>query len=135
MNVCCKRLRSGDASPFEILMLGWQDGLTGGMAHCVSCGATYHFEMVSWDADQEVRVYGFREVSRPSYDEIMALHSLPLPAARDAWERGAAIVLKTRDALATSFERTLYVAATDLAKKIIAARQVDFALWKEVLAL
>jgi hypothetical protein len=130
--VCCRDLHSGDESPFEILMLGWQDGLTSGMARCRSCGTTFHFEMVAWDGEQEIRIYGFREVSRASYDAVASLHAGP-PADTHSRERADALTLKVRDALATSFERMLYVAAKALAQKIVAARWIEFALWKEML--
>jgi hypothetical protein len=57
-NTCCKSLRSGDASPFEIVTLGWYDGPKSGMASCRSCGLAYNFEMLAWDSEQENRIYG-----------------------------------------------------------------------------
>jgi len=130
--VCCKNLGRGD-SPFEIIMLGWQDGLTSGMARCRACGTTYHFEMVAWDQEQEVRIYGFREVSQASYDAVVALHLAP-SVTENPLERSDALALKARDALATGFERIFYAAATNLAKEVIAARRVGFTAWKELLA-
>jgi hypothetical protein len=76
--------------------------------------------MVAWDDEQETRIYGFREVSRSTYDAVATLASVP-PPAEHARDRSDELTLKVRDALATSFERTFYVAAADLAKTIVAA--------------
>lgn len=62
--VCCQTLRTRAGSPFEVAMLGWYDGVTSAMARCRACGRHYHVEMVAWDGEHEVRVYGFREVSQ-----------------------------------------------------------------------
>jgi hypothetical protein len=131
-DICCRKMDRGGPSPFEIVMLGWQDGLTSGMARCRSCGSTYHFEMVAWDAEQEVRIYGFRDVSQASYDAIATLNANPVAPER-AKERSDALTLRTRDALATSFERTLFVAAVDLTEVLLTARKIDFPTWKELL--
>ena len=114
-------------------MLGWADGLTSGMARCRLCDFTYHFEMVAWDAEQEVRVYGFREVSRASYDAIVALDAVT-PALDRVGERADVLTLRTRDALATSFERRLFVAASDLARTVIAAKIIEFSAWRTILS-
>lgn len=72
-DVCCQTIEDRGPSPFEVSMLGWHDGLTDGMAQCRTCARAYHVEMVAWDNDQEVRVYGLKEVSRPSYDAVVAM--------------------------------------------------------------
>ena len=63
------------------------------MARCRLCDSTYHFEMVAWDAEQEVRVYGFREVSRASYDAIVTLDAIT-PVLDGIAERVDGLALK-----------------------------------------
>ena len=89
--------------------------------------------MVAWDAEQEVRVYGFREVSRASYDAIVTLDAIK-PALDGIAERADALALKARNALATSSERPLFIAASDLAKTVIAARRITFSAWQTILS-
>jgi hypothetical protein len=91
--------------------------------------------MVAWDDEQEVRVYGFKEVSRHSYDGVVAVNTLPAPSPAQAQERSDLVTLRVRDALATSFERTLFVAATDLAKEIRGVRRLTFSSWASMLDL
>jgi hypothetical protein len=131
---CCQHLRDAGPSPFEVVMLGWHDGITSGMARCRVCGRTYHFDLVAWDADQEVRVYAFKAVSSASYDAVARLQARPTEA-NDAMSRGDEITLRVRDALATAFERKLLVAATDVAKYVLSARSVGFEDWSAMLGM
>ena len=135
ISVCCQMLRGCSPSPFEIAMLGWHDGITSGMARCRTCGATYHVEMLAWDDNQEMRVYGFKEVSRQSYDAFMSLQTLPAPLPQQLQERSDALTLRVRDALATAFECTLCVAAMDLSTEIRAARKMTFPIWASLFDL
>jgi hypothetical protein len=91
--------------------------------------------MVAWDDDREVRVYGFKEISQKSYEAFMAIHTMPVPSPSQVQERSDALTLRTRDALATSFERGLYMAAIDLSKEIRAVRRLTFSSWASLLAL
>jgi hypothetical protein len=132
-DACCQTIEGHCPSPFEISTLGWHDGLTSGMARCRECARCYHVEMVAWDHEQEVRVYGFREISRASYDTFMAVQASGVPSPQQAIDRSDELALRERDALATGFERTLYVAAVDLMKEILGSRRVPFSLWASLL--
>lgn len=114
-------------------MLGWYDGVTSAMARCRRCVRHYHVEMVAWDDEHEVRVYGFREVSRESYERVIEAQALAASHAEEIRERADVIALCVRDALATSFERILYVAAIDLAIEVIAAQLFAFPAWAALL--
>jgi hypothetical protein len=134
-NQCCRTMVAGE-SPFDILELGYLDGLTGGMARCRACGATYDFQMVAWDQEQEVRVYGFRPIRAEHYDRMVALSAEIAgwrPGERDYRKGSDALTLRRRDALSSSYEVTLLVASTDLCKRITAVRRMEFATWKETL--
>jgi hypothetical protein len=90
--------------------------------------------MVAWDDEHNVRIYGLQEISKDSYDAIVALNAQPV-AESQFQARADALTLRTRDALATSFERLLFIVSSDLEKSVLAARRIDFALWTEVLGL
>jgi len=132
---CCRNLAVSDKSPFEVSMLGWYDGLTSGLAKCRICDRTYHFELIAQDAEGEVRLYGFKEVSHSCYDAIVGLLVGPVPPAEQAREFGDQVMLRVRDALATNLERKLFVASTDLTKVILSAQIVDFDRWESILGL
>jgi hypothetical protein len=130
--ICCQRLSKGP-SPFEVSMLGWYDGVTSGVAKCRACGRTYHFEMLAWDDEQEMRVYAFKEVTKATYDAIVLLLDAPPPTPERAAEFGDVVALRVRDALITNPERNLLVLAANLATFIESARVADFAQWKELI--
>jgi len=133
-NTCCKRLRIGDVSPFEIVMLGWYDGLHNGMASCRTCGLAYNFEMLAWDSERETRIYGFRQVSRGSYDAIAVLAALPSPEPAQLRDRLDKMAVLLRDSLASSLEWNLYIKSTDLSKEILTAKYIDFSTWNSILS-
>jgi len=114
-------------------MLGWQDGLTSGMARCRECGRTYHFDLVAWDEDQDWRLYGFKEVTAASYQAVVTLLTAGSPAPERAREHIDLVTLRVRDALATSHERKLLVLARDLEKSIESARMVEFEEWTRLM--
>jgi hypothetical protein len=115
-------------------MLGWYDGLTSGMARCRTCGRTYHVEMVAWDHENRIRVFGLREVSRFSYEIIERLNAVSV-TGNQVSEHANAIALLVRDALATSFERTLFVVSEDLCTTILAAKVISFSEWVPIIGL
>lgn len=116
-------------------MLGWYDGLTSGVARCRGCDRTYHFELMSHDTSDEMRLFGFKEVSHSAYDAIVALLATQPASAQQGRELGDQVILRVRDALATSLERNLFVASTDLGSLIQSARILDFERWKSILGL
>jgi hypothetical protein len=132
--VCCRMPASNVASPFEVAMFGWHDGVTSGMARCRSCGQAYWFATVSEDGEG-IRVYGFREIGLDSYQAYLRVHTLSVPGPGDVHARSDALALLVRDALSTNEECTLYVAAIDLTEKIIASRRVSFSFWASLLQL
>lgn len=133
-NACCKRLTRDEPSPFELVQLGWWDGLTSGMARCRACSATYYFDMISWAFEHEVRIYGFREISRAGYDSVEELCAGPAPSADQRQQHDAALLRRVRDALATNYETSLYVASANLAERIVSARTISFDAWMGILA-
>jgi hypothetical protein len=126
---CCSRLQRG-ASPFIVLALGWHDGPTTGLARCADCGQTYHFEMLDWDDEQSTRVYAFAKIERDAYARLIAMHD---EIVTDGVAKANRMALATRDALAGTFGRSLYVIADDLGREIIACRELDFAGWKKLM--
>src|SRR5690349_3218015 len=127
--ICCQTIDNGGPSPFNVAALGWHDGLTEGMAECRRCHRTYHVEMVAWDDEHEFRIYGLREVSRKSYDDLMSVYNLTVPPVNQSKQRSDEIAVCTRDALASGLGRLLYVAAIDLTKEIRGAHRMSFSSW------
>lgn len=66
---------------------------------------------------------------------MIAAQALATSHPKEIGERVDAIALCVRDALATSFERILYVAAVDLAVEVIGAHVVAFPAWSALLGL
>lgn len=124
---CCSRLERG-ASPFTIIVLGWHDGPTSGLARCKACEQAFHFEMLAWDDEQTGRLYAFVKILSERYARLIAIHDEP---AEDGIAKSDRMALATRDALAGTFGRTLYVVAEDLERDIRGSRQPDFTAWKE----
>jgi transglutaminase-like putative cysteine protease len=116
-------------------MIGWYDGLTAGMARCRTCDRVYHFEMVAWDFEHNLRIYGFKEISRQSYDAFLQVFIQPATSPASASARGDALTLRVQQALATNPERELYIAASDLTESISGVRRITFADWSALLAL
>jgi hypothetical protein len=130
---CCQTLEGRAPSPFEIFMIGWHDGLTSGVARCRTCDRAYHFDMMAWDAEHEQRVYGFKEVSRRSYEAFVSMYTQATPSA-SAMDRSDVLTLCVRDALATNPERLLYIGAVDLATEVLGTRRLNFSDWSILLA-
>lgn len=126
---CCSRLVRGP-SPFVILALGWYDGPISGLARCKVCDQAFHFEMLAWDDEQAVRVYAFARINSEQYLRIVALQE---ESSDDGVSKANQMTLATRDALAGSFGRTLYVVAQDLGAEILSSRELDFAGWQEII--
>jgi len=105
------------------------------MASCRACGAAYHFEMLAWDSEHEMRIYGLRLVSRSSYEAIAALAAQAPPQPAHLRARLDEMALLVRDALATSYEWSLYIRTTDLSKEVLAVKRIDFWAWHAILAL
>ena len=131
---CCQRLEPGESSPFDIVALGYYDGATSGVAQCRACQRAYHFELLHWDDEQAVRVYGLLEIPEAAYHAIKRLQASPV-AEGDALIRGNELMLAVRDATAGSFERDLIVATEDLAREILSARRLTFNDWAAILML
>jgi hypothetical protein len=88
--------------------------------------------MVAWDEEHELRVYGLTEVTGEAFEKVASANAQPVVAERFQ-ERSDALTLLARDALATNVERSLYIIAGDLAKRILGSRRMDFATWTSVI--
>ena len=130
---CCQRLQPGARSPFELSVTGYHDGPLTGWARCRACGRTYHFEMVTWDDMQEVRVYAFARVTEEAYQKVRAIDSLPPPSLAELHEAMKALTLAEAEALQGVPERTLFVASVNLHQSILAAREMSVQVWESVL--
>lgn len=135
MNIdsCCKDLHAGDSSPFDIIALGWHDGILNGMARCRSCDCSYYFDMLAWDSDRDVRVYGLKLVSANSYAAVGALISELPPQVAQLQSSLDQIALRVRDSLASGFEWNLYIASADISRTILAARTIGYEDWISIL--
>jgi len=75
---CCLQFGAfweGD-SPFDRnIVLGYYDGPTGGVVRCGACGKGYKYDIVAWDATQEIRLYALCELAPGSFDAVEELLS------------------------------------------------------------
>jgi hypothetical protein len=128
---CCQHLKSGDPSPFELTVFGWYDGPTSGFAVCSGCDRVYHFELIATDEEVGERVYAFKEVSRASYDAVIAADASTRGGDTQQW--ADQVTLRTRDSLATGFERDLFVLTSDLQSSITAISRISVPRWRQIL--
>lgn len=81
--MCCLELykKGGFKSPFtKIIIFGYYDGPTAGIAYCNNCAIFYRFEMIGWDDYQAVRIYMLLPLESNDYIYIeQLLSSLELP--------------------------------------------------------
>lgn len=79
---CLDSYKKGDSkSPFtKIIIFGYYDGSTAGIAQCKNCATSYRFEMIAWDEYQDVRIYILLPLEANDYIHIeQLLSSLELP--------------------------------------------------------
>ncbi len=132
---CCRRLGPNDPSPFEILQLGWYDGLTSGLARCRACAATYFFQLLEWDGEREARVYGFQEINSTGYESVANLMQRGPQSTEGHPGYDDSVSRAVSAALGSGFEWSLYIASANLSDKIIAARKLTFDEWMAILGL
>ena len=118
---CCQAIRGPTLSPFEIIQLGYYDGVTEGLARCRVCATTYAFDTTC--GSDVRRVYGLARISEAHYLAVAA--ALERPPSLDGmqeWLRDVALL----DASVPSHkgERDLFVIADNLEVEIILARKV-----------
>lgn len=131
-NACpCRGMHERTRSPFEIVQLGWYDGITSGLAKCRECGQTFYFDMLGWDEEQWLRIYAFAAIAAESYEHVSRVDREGPSTAAGALAGADAVMLAVRDAVAGAFGRTMFVLAQDLEKEVLASRPVDFAALKD----
>ena len=128
----CAHILPGGISPFVIIMFGWQDGLTEGFARCSICAQSYHFSMLSWDTEQDERVFGFWRISEEAYDRIAALDASCKVGASNL-EVANLMNDAARNALATVFEVEFLLLSDNLSRNITAISSPSFSQWSAFL--
>src|SRR5579884_2430380 len=77
--LCCRELSSlsGSRSPFaKMVVLGFYDGPTSGVAECTHCDSVYVFDTLAWDDAQDMRIYALSSLPREAMDELVNLLSV-----------------------------------------------------------
>jgi hypothetical protein len=122
---CCQHISAPTRSPFEIVPLGRNDGVTDGLARCKFCGTTYAFDVVC--AEGDLRVYGFARIAEAHFLAVAsALRRPPPPVEKlQEWLRVVAQVETIVPRAASN--RDLFVLASNLEGQVLLARRVDFA--------
>jgi hypothetical protein len=72
MMTICEHLEaaSADYSPLNrMLVAGYYDGATEGLAECRTCGQTYAFRKLAWDDEQDIRIFALSNVNH-RFDDI-----------------------------------------------------------------
>jgi len=75
MRCCCGWVEAEPfpPKPFErMVVLEFYDGPTSGLLQCAACGAEYHFDMLDWDGDHEVRVFRLAALPAGSLDRFVS---------------------------------------------------------------
>jgi hypothetical protein len=134
---CCKSIAGAMnvISPFDrVISFSYYDGATSGITRCKTCGNEYVFELLSWDANQDIRIFGLSLVPSGSFEKISALGiKIDVPrwpewqpvltdkkliADQVALENEMKSVTSTKDPI------TLVVAAESLTQKINSVKNV-----------
>lgn len=129
--ICCQRLSSGTASPFDrIVSLGYYDGTTHGLARCRSCGKSYSYVLQAWDLEQDTRVYSMAEVSAATFDAFVSELSLEQRPSWPVWVPNFATpprpnsLLSTVKRLLEAHDPQFVIAASSPEKHITAFRNL-----------
>ena len=130
---CCRQLIAGP-SPFDIVVLGYYDGATSGVAKCRGCRRAYAFSLLGWDDERDVRVFGLSTIGDDAFDGIRRINNAPATPT-EARVRSNELTVAVRDATAGSFGIDLVVASMDLENVIVAARAVNFTDWAALLRI
>jgi len=73
---CCKSMfgKADFKSPFgKALDFSYYDGAKSGITKCSTCANAYYFELLSWDANQDVRICGLSLIAVGAFEKIMVL--------------------------------------------------------------
>lgn len=128
---CCQSISRVTPTPFEIIQMGWYDGITEGLAKCRTCGSTYTFDvMVSSDG---VRAYGFARIGESEYEAVATIAETSVPTANALQEWREAIALAAVRSTTYRGERHLLVVADDLEHEVKLATLVRFSPFLEFL--
>lgn len=85
--LCCNHLSGGKAtSPFgRVVALGYYDGPTSGVLQCATCPSVYRFEMLDWNAGQDVRVFSLARLPPGSLERVVDLCPKTRPPQWPIW--------------------------------------------------
>lgn len=134
--ICGRDLSSltGAPSPFgRIVALGHYDGPTSGVAECRDCPEAYRFEMLAWDAGQDLRVYSLAPLPPDSATELIRAIGAPNPPHWPVWvptwrfasrEREQGAQREVDRVLNRADPARFVIASADLATAILAARHL-----------
>jgi len=133
---CCQNLGglTESKSPFQrIISFDYHDGATAGAAQCAVCAGAYKYDMVDWDQNQDVRVFGFAPLPPDSFMKLTALcaalENPKWPIWSPKWQFSTEVL---RNSIETEIEQILgaagphefVLASRDLAQEIIACRDL-----------
>ena len=134
-SLCDKNFTGQIRSPFnKIIIFGYYDGATSGVAQCGNCSIAYRFEIVAWDSNQENRIYSLAAIDSETFNSIVRIMSKlgtpQWPCWIPRWEFGSDEEEKhTRyslDLLLQRASRANLVIATDhIEKEILLCREIE----------
>ena len=147
--VCCSNLATfpGAKSPFsKLVVLGYYDGPTAGLLQCEVCSTAYRFEMLDidpdWDEGLDVRIFSLSQLSPGSFEELIEIcenfFGIPdWPIWVIIWNFSSEaeenqVFRKIQEIENRVINRQIIVAALDLSKEIIVAKEMD---WFSLLGL
>lgn len=132
--LCCQQLGNHRQvrSPFrKLIVLGFYDGATSGLTECQACTRGYRFELVTWDDQQDVRIFALAPLTPGIFQgvaEICAtlgeLPGWPVWIPRFEGEAGRVASSRIDEVLGRLSSFELLVASEALERDLLVARPV-----------
>jgi len=134
--ICCSPLPTSFPvpSPFgRFLSLGYYDGSISGVAQCSQCLSWFRYDVVAWDAGQDVRVFSIARLPLDSLEAIVNALSTVDPPRWPIWapklssltpSETSSLSVAIREELSKSARPTHVLAAYHIDKEILGAKEL-----------
>ncbi len=135
-------MRKGGRIPdalVQAIVFGWYDGVTDGVATSKGQRRSYRFQLLSWDAEQEMRVYSLTKLNTGSFKTIANLLASIEPPHWPFWvvhwpeasERTKGLEAKLEPLLKSDSLPEFIIASRDVTRGIEHGRALDSVQAKE----